>query len=731
VPPQNVQPGPGPRTPLRPANLVAAAALALAGLLPIANWIPGGARIGGRTTPIEGWAYGTLSAVLLALLLAIAWRRLALPWRAGFWADLGRKADAHPARTSAVLGATAFVLYAAVSTWIFDRRPLLIDEIIQLFQAHIFASGRLWLPASGLPEFFGAMHLVETATRVYGQFPPGAPAMLLPGVAAGAAWLAVPCFGAVSAAVWPVVLRRIEPEPGVRLGAALLFAFTPFTFFLSGSYMNHVTVLTWTLVALAGAAMVSDGGEQGQRPGWAFVSGLGLGIGATVRPLDAFAFAVPAALWYLARALRTPRRWREALAALAGVALPMTAMFWINDLTNGSPFRFGYQVLWGSAHDLGFHPAPWGPDHTPLRGLELTNLYLLRLQTYFLETPFPALLPLLGAVALFPRRLGAFDRILAGASLLLAALYFAYWHDGFYLGPRFYFPLAPVLALWTARFPGLVRGRWGDGLRYRVAVWTLIVGGVVAATSGLSQRLNRVYYAMFRAQSGIPLRAQQYRNGLLTMRWNADSAVAAAGLGTALVLVRESWGSQLAVRLWGLGLARADAERIYANTDACRLEESISALERAAVRGDEAKARLWPLIADSARLEPMPFSQDRSARWQPGLPYTPRCASRLWDDRRGFTLYTPLINARAPGVVFARDLHERTAVLLDRYPGRTLFLLKPVDDAIGAPLRFYPVDRDSMRRAWSAPDTVSVMPPVVPWDGPETPWRPRARRAPG
>jgi len=708
--PPGVQPQAGAPPRLRPGFVVAAVVIALLGLLPLADWIPGGAELVWWTTPIEGWAWGTLTAVLIAVVLAILWRRTTLPWREGLWEDLGRRADAHPAAFALGLFAVALAAYTAVATWIFDRRPLLIDEIIQLFQARLFARGLLWVPATGLPEFFGAMHLVETPTRVYGQFPPGAPAMLVPGVLLGAAWLVIPVCAAISAALWPAVLRRTGAPAGVRLGAALLFAFTPFTLFISGSYMNHVTVMTWVLLSLVAFGRVGEDGDA-QRPGWAFVCGLGLGAGATIRPLDAFAFAIPLGLLFLVRALREPRRWGEALAALAGVALPMAWMFRVNDVTNGSPFLFGYQVLWGKAHDLGFHEAPWGPPHTPQRGVELINLYLLRLQTYFLETPFPALLPMLGAIALWPRRLSVFDRILAAASLLLAVFYWAYWHDGFYLGPRFFFPLAPVLALWTARFPGLVRERWGPGLGYRVTVFTLIVGG---------------FYAV---ASGIPVRATQYANGLLTMRWDADSAASAAGLRNALVLVRESWGSQLAVRLWGRGLSRADAERLYANVDACRLEEGLTQLERAGVRGPAARAALWPMLQDSANLDPMLFSQDRSERWWRGLSYTSRCAARLWDDRRGFTLYTPLINARAPGVVFARDLHELDTVLLSRYPGRSLWLLKPVSDTVGAPLRFFPVDRDSMVRAWITPDTVSVLPSALPFEAQRRPGAPPARRA--
>jgi hypothetical protein len=677
----------------RPIAVALAAFLAAASLLPLVNWIPGGHEGRWYATARDGWVYGTLSAVLMAVVLAITWRRFALPWPDGLWARLGRRADAAPWRFSLGIGLVSLAAYAAVSTVILDRRPLLIDEIVQLFQARIFGQGRLWLPATGLPEFFGAMHLVDTGTRVYGQFPPGAPAMLVPGDLLGVPWLTVPLSAAVTAALWPVVLRTVEPAPGVRLGAALLFAFAPFTLFLSGSYMSHVTVLTWLVVALAALTRVVAPGDGRSRPWWAFLSGLGFGAAATVRPLDAFAFAVPAGAWFLWRALRKPRRWAEALPALAGVALPIAWMLWVNTATNGAPFRFGYDVLWGKAHGLGFHPAPWGADHTPERGVELVNLYLLRLQTYFLETPFPALLPLIGAVALALRAPLPLERVLLAGSGILVGCYWAYWHDGFYLGPRFLFPLTPVVALWTARFPGLVRARWGDGMVHRAVVITLVLGGLYAAASG------------------IPVRGRQYANGLLTMRWDAEAAVRRAGLTDALVLVRESWGSQLAVRLWGLGLSRADGEKLYANVDACRLEEHVTALERTAIRGEAAKRLLWPLLADSAALEPSPYSQDHSERWQANLRYTPRCLRRVEDDRRGFTLYTPLLLARAPGVVFARDLHERTAVLLARYPGRTLWLLQPASDTVGAEPRLYPVSRDSLEAAWALErEPVSVTP---------------------
>src|SRR5690606_34555697 len=154
------------------------------------------------------------------------------------------------------------------------------DEIIQVYQARIFASGRLWLPAPEHLEFTGAMHLIDHAGKVYGQFPAGGPAMLMLGTLAGAEWLVGPVFAAVSVILFARLLRRIEASDGAALAALLLFAFAPFTFFLSGSMMNHVTALTWLLAAALGLAIVSS--EEQARPGVTFVIGLALGLAATI-----------------------------------------------------------------------------------------------------------------------------------------------------------------------------------------------------------------------------------------------------------------------------------------------------------------------------------------------------------------------------------------------------------------------------------------------------------------
>ncbi|MGQ0640252.1 MAG: hypothetical protein ACT4P6_05690 [Gemmatimonadaceae bacterium] len=92
--------------------------------------------------------------------------------------------------------------------------------------------------------------------------------------------------------------------------------------------------------------------------------------------------------------------------------------------------------MWGDSHSFGFHKSPWGVAHSRVRGLELVNLYALRLQSYLFQSPAASLLPDIATLAV-ARGLTRFDRALLWAMVLLLAAYFAYWHDGFYRGPRF------------------------------------------------------------------------------------------------------------------------------------------------------------------------------------------------------------------------------------------------------------------------------------------------------
>ncbi len=677
--------------------LAAAVVVATLGFLPIANWIAAGYEFPEYASKLAQWSSGTGIAVGVGVVVAILrrgsqWR---VPARVAGW--LGSRTERSPSLAVAATALVGACLYIAVAHWLFNGRPLLVDEIVEERQAQIFAAGHLWLPAPSHPEFFSSLLMVDAGGRVYSQFPPGGPALLALGALAGATWLVVPICAAVSVIAFAVLARVAEPNTRVAIAAVALFAVAPFTVFMSGSHMNHVTALMCILIG-AGALVhvTARPAQDGGRPGLAFVSGLGFGAAATIRPVDALAFAAPAAVWYTWRALRAPRRWADALAALAGVALPMGAMLYVNAHTTGAPLLFGYQVLWGQDHDLGFHRAPWGGTHTPARGLQLVNLYFLRLQDYLYETPIPALLPAIGALAL-TKRLRPPDRYLLISCALVTGLYFAYWADGNFLGPRFVYTFGPVAALWTVRFPSLLRER-------------LRLSTLTPATAAFVNRVSTCALATSAAIAlvlGVPLRAAEYRHNFATERWATPEVAAQSGVRNALVFVREGWVAQLIARLWALGVSHEHVETLYREVDVCRLDSAVAALEARARPGGRDDAALYsaiaPLLRDSATVGVARAGGPAGERLrvQRGYAYPPHCARRLAEAAAGSSpLAVLLAVGAADGNVYARDLHGRDSLLLAAYPDRPVYIVHPASSAPGAPPAFYPVSRDSLFTAW-------------------------------
>jgi hypothetical protein len=648
------------------------------GFLPIVNWIPGGHEANWYQQSASEWASGSvLTAGIAAVFILFAKRFNFWPGTSG----LVRRAEATDnVVTGIVLLALTFAVYAGIARYVFAGKPLLVDEIAEVFQARIFASGRLSLPVSVAPEFFSTLNVVDTGGRTFAQFPPGGPLMLVPGVLAGAPWLMGPAFGAGAAVLYWALVRQLDARPGVPLGATLLFAFGPFVAFMAGSHMNHVPTLFWLCLALWSLERVVRSNQTDRTD--AIVCGLSFGVMASIRPLDAAVFAVPAGIWLVARAIRQPSCWHEVIAAGVGISVPIVALLTFNTLTTGSPLLFGYEVLWGKSHGLGFHRAPWGIAHTPLRGLELVSLYFLRLQRYLFETPFPSMLPATIALLITPRVRG-FDRYLLVSSALLVLGYFAYWHDGFFLGPRFFYLLVPVLALWTARLPALCREQlprllWAD----RFVLASYFVAGCIAITVS------------------IPIRGQQYARGLLPMRQDYLGVASRAGIHDALILVRESWGAQLIARLWALGISHGETETLYRDVDACVLETNVARLEQGPLRGEDAANALLPLLKDSTRVVRSSLSPDETERMSPGLRYSALCAARLVEDRAGYTFLAPILASRRGSNVYARDLHDRDTLLLQAYRGRAVYVLRPASSGIGAPLELVPLARDSALADW-------------------------------
>lgn len=640
-----------------------ALALVVLGFLPIVNWIPGGHSAPWYGDVLQTWLSGAAIVAGVTVVLIVVTRGRVLSAASDFADSVSQLFVARPRLAALTIGTIAGIVYATVAQLVFDARPLFIDEIVQLYQARLFAAGQLTDHVGFFPEFFGALNVVSRGDRQFGQFPPGGPAHLLLGVLAGAPWLVMPLIGGGAVYVFSLLVRRLEPEVPIALAAILLFAFSPFMIFMSASHMNHVPTLLWVLIAWLACLRMTKQPTLMLR--WPLLFGLSAGIAASIRPVDAAAMTAPA----LVLAIMSLRIKKDVMMALAatcvGAALPVALILGFNHATTGSSFLFGYELMWGKSHSLGFHNSPWGPAHSPARGLELLSLYALRLQSYLFETPAPSLIPVIATLGL-ARRIAPFDKVMLWATVLLAVAYFAYWHDGFYLGPRFVFVLVPVLVLFTARAPRALGERVKSLKVRRVA----FVGLATAIVLGVGL--------------GIPERARYYAQSLNNSRHRLAAPVEALGVRNALIFVRESWGSQVMARLWGRGITRSDAEALYRAVDTCLLDSALVALEYRDVRGHFARSALWPLLHDSALVQASTLSPDRSQRMLPGRDLSPRCREHIAADQRGVALYPLLLAEPRSSNLFVRDLGERNAILTRTYPDRAAYLLIPraPDDSV-------------------------------------------------
>jgi hypothetical protein len=162
--------------------------------------------------------------------------------------------------------------------------------------------------------------------------------------------------------------------------------------------------------------------------------------------------------------------------------------------------------------------------------------------------------------------------------------------------------------------------------------------------------------------------------------------------------------------MWALGVPRSVTESIYRAVDACVLDTALEQLERSAVRDTAALQALQRLTRDSVHLEKGVLTPDRTLRSMPGSTYSPQCSARVAEDRAGFTVGTSVLAQPPSSNLFARDLHARDTALVQQFPARPLYLLRPTSSELGAPLVLEPLRLDSVAVSWgTSPSALTAL----------------------
>ena len=171
---------------LMTASRAVALFLLVGTLVPLANIIPGGETDPFALARLGDWLLGTLLCAVVGVLAAYV-QHLRRQRGAPPAVAVAAPSDAAGlARAPVFLILAALLVYAQIAHGVFSGRPLLIDEIVQVLQARMYAGGELSQSVTEPRAFFSILHLVDLGDRVYGQYPAGGPAMLVPGALLGA-----------------------------------------------------------------------------------------------------------------------------------------------------------------------------------------------------------------------------------------------------------------------------------------------------------------------------------------------------------------------------------------------------------------------------------------------------------------------------------------------------------------------------------------------------------------
>ncbi|MEK6769476.1 MAG: hypothetical protein AABY85_10880 [Gemmatimonadota bacterium] len=615
------------------------------------------------------WLQGSLIAAAIAAVLLVLLRQRLPVALLGVW----KRVMAIPRLTFVTVSAGVFALLAVLMCrFVFDGNPRNVDGFAQLFQARIFLAGRLWVAPPPEIANFATLQMILGPDHWFAQYPPGQALVLAAGLLLGAWWLLNPLIVVALVFATHRVAAWCADRSSARL-ALLLACVSPFVIAVAGSEMSHLAAATLGMAAAAAAT-----GLGGRRPGLAAsLAGAALGVMVAFRPLDAVAAAAPVALIVL---LAAPRRVRAFALIIASGAAATLPTLWYNAGTTGSWHQFGYSYLWGPQHSLGFHPVPWGVPLTFTRAIALTGVDLHQVNTYLFDLPVPILVIVAAGFVAGRRAVGRRDAVPVLGVAALSGLLFFYFHRDVFYGPRFLFSAVPWIIVLTARSLVLLRrsGRQvlpgtNAGLVAAFFVLVAFVAGFVRIT---------------------PARLAAYREATPIFDLHPDRDAARSGVGNAVVVVPDGWGTRLITRMWAMGVPVRRSTRLYAAIDACTLEGALDEAEGDAPR----RARLIATLDSLAALHRPGFraglTEDPNLRVRLGATLPRSCSEEIAFDRRGFLQFAPFLylnTAHLDGdIVWARDLRVRNAALLARYPGRRFYRYAP--PAPGERPTFTPID---------------------------------------
>lgn len=350
---------------------------------------------------------------------------------------------------------------AAVSLLLFRGLPFLDDGVASLFQARIFARGAVTFPLPANASFFELFCVIGAKAgtgRWSGMYPPGWPALLVPGVMLGAPWLVNPLLAGGLAVATAELGRELFGDKAGRV-AGILALSSPYLVILSGTHLSHTATALFCTICFRAVLRLQRTGAT--RHG--VVAGASWGAAFLCRPVDALLLGALFAIVPLSGWRTVLSRWRGIVAALAVAFTAAVTMAAFQKAVTGDPLTPGHKIGMGKVGGFGFIHLKGRKWHTPAKAVDFTLRRFRVLSDRLTGWPVPFFL--IALAAFLPPGAKGREALLLAPPFLLAGVFAFYWYYEMYLPARYLSAGGPLLIVLAARGFCLVHeaaGRRGD-----------------------------------------------------------------------------------------------------------------------------------------------------------------------------------------------------------------------------------------------------------------------------
>ncbi len=598
-------------------------------------------------------------------------------------------------------GLSSFGLAVLVAHRVFGRLLTNVDEMTSVIHARYLAAGMLGGPVGETAEAWLIPNMLVTDVGWVSQYPPGHLVLLAFAERLGIPWLLGPALLGLTVAFSSAAAFRLLESRDVEVRiAALLLVLSPFMLLLGGGALSHLSAGAAIAAALYFGVRAAKG-----RAIWALAAGAATGLAVVSRPWTGLilATALTLGLWLgqMVLARRDEERVRGDRQLIARVSfwvlggLPLALFIAAYNLqVFGNPLELGYEVLYGPAHQLGFHLDPWGYPYGVREALAYTSADLIRFGVALLDTPVPITLVAGLTLVLAPRLPKGSGILIVWALLPLAANALYWFHQ-----PRMMFEAAPAWVLLGVIGIGLALRSGNAGLRAATGA-AVVVSLVVGAWAFVPVR--------FAGNSWSPETLAR-----ISVPQTPES------IEPALIFVHASWHERVAGRFQAAGMRNDTLQALIRRNDICALDRYARTRRGQQPRGlggaldasvdktqtSELRAGLTPVVTPGGVRVPKLAD----------MTWTPECEREINADRFGAVSLAPLLwQGALPGLdddgsdpagrpLFARDFGpEGNAAVVRRFSRRTAWVFTPVSP--DSPPRLLPYE-EGMALLWGSSPT--------------------------